>query len=81
MRNWLGESHRQETRRRLMAVEIHLANLEERYSDLENAYNTANPAPPLAPEDGDSPANPDGSVARVAEGHYGGRLPTFPDED
>lgn len=81
MRNWLGETRRQETERRLKAAETHLQNLEERYTVLENAYLRANPAPPNPPEDGDAPRDALGPVPRVAPGdHIVGR-PTFPDED
>jgi len=37
-RNWLGETTRTAFNRRLNAVEIHIQDLEGRYSELENNY-------------------------------------------
>jgi hypothetical protein len=37
--NWLGETWRLESRRRIEALENHLSSLEERYSALENLVN------------------------------------------
>lgn len=61
MRNWLGETRRQTFKRRLTAAEIHLQDLEERYTVLENAYNRANPAPPNPPEGDESAASDPGT--------------------
>lgn len=36
--NWLGETTKTEIGRRLNAVEIHIQDLETRYSALENEY-------------------------------------------
>jgi hypothetical protein len=40
-RNWLGETWKRESGRRIEALEVHIQDLEERYAALENRLNVA----------------------------------------
>jgi hypothetical protein len=56
-RNWLKETFKKETNRRVSALEAHIQDLEERFRGLQNAHNVAHPAPPRPPEGDDTPRN------------------------
>jgi hypothetical protein len=49
-RNWLGETWKRESGRRIEALEVHIQDLEERYAALENRINLALPVPDTIPD-------------------------------
>lgn len=52
-RNYMGETWKGQAQRRIMALEVHIKDLERRLGEMRQDLNVLNPAPPRPPEGDD----------------------------